>query len=245
MNPKLEEIFRKIAEFEKETPYNFCDRWCERCIPEKQMRCKIYLDDLEQRMTCLAHGKEERDHEITEAVVKRQLQEVGEKIEEVMEEGGINFEDDLEEIDLENIDDPALEGIKKHIEFVQNHPLPSTAEQYRKRAQALLESEFYQKGGLSRELVYDFETVAWYHTLLPVKLDRGLAGFHEPACEGDISLIDAIGQFEVCEKAIRESVKALRRLGPRLPSRHAEISVLLALLQNLHSRIQALEESVE
>lgn len=236
MNKKLQEIFRKNAEFEKETPYNFCDRWCERCIFEKQVRCKVYLDELEQRMTCVAHGKDEGDPEITGAVMKRQFEEIGEEINERMEEN---------EIDLNAVADPEIDKIKQHIEFVENHPLPATAKEYHRRAQMFLQDVFYLKRQeMSPQMIYDFETIAWYHTLLPVKIQRGLAGFHEPTCEGDLALYDAVGQFEICKKAIRESVSALRNIDQHFPACHAQTSGLLALLHNLYDRIQALEEDV-
>ena len=69
-NDMKSERLRKIeagnAKLERETPFNFCDRWCERCIPEKQMRCKLYQDELEQKLACIAHGKDEHDPETTE-----------------------------------------------------------------------------------------------------------------------------------------------------------------------------------
>lgn len=79
-NKKLEEIYKKIAEFEKETPYNYCDRWCERCFHEKQIRCTLYKDELERKLTCIAHGKDENDQEIAEAVLEAQYKDVDEKL---------------------------------------------------------------------------------------------------------------------------------------------------------------------
>lgn len=237
MNKRLQEILNQVAQYEKETPYNYCDRWCERCVFEKQVRCKVYQDELEQRMTCLAYGKDERDPEITGAVMKRQLEEIGEEIDERFEEE--------HEIDLDTIDDPEFERIKQHIEFVENHSLRISAHEYCRQVQTFLQEAFYpQKREMNTQLIYDFETIAWYHTLLPIKIQRGLAGFHEPACEGDLALYDAVGQFEVCKKAIRESIRAFHKIGPRLPSYQTEVTKLLALLNNLHSRIQALEESL-
>ena len=39
---------KKNAEREKESPYNFCNCWCQRCPYEKQVRCKLYLDEFER-----------------------------------------------------------------------------------------------------------------------------------------------------------------------------------------------------
>ena len=232
---RLQEIFLKNAVFEKESPYNFCDRWCERCIYEKQISCKVYLDELEQKMICVAHGKEPNDPEITEAVMKRQFEDVGEKIDQFIEEN---------EIDIDAIDDPAFEKIREHIEFVENNPLQRTAERYLDIAREFLEKTFYKTGFEDQVLARDFETVNWYHTLLPVKLNRALAGFHEPACEGDLALYDAVAQFQICKKAITQSIEALSEISKSYASHRAQIQQLFALLHNIHSRIEQLEESI-
>lgn len=186
-------------------------------------------------MICIANGKDEDDPEMLEQVMQQQLQEKVEKVEGIFEE----MEEDLEEIDLSEFPE-----IQNHIKFVENHPLPKTCEEYRKRAQVFLKRWFYNQKNLEKSLQYDFETIAWYHTLLPVKLNRALAGFHEPACEGDVSLVDAVGQLEVCRKAVEQSVKALKRLKEKESSYQGVATEMLALLHNIHSRIIKLTESV-
>ncbi|MDP3143149.1 MAG: hypothetical protein Q8N14_04320 [Candidatus Omnitrophota bacterium] len=231
----MRKIIKENQEFERESPYNFCDRWCERCTHEKQLRCRLYQDELEAKLTCIAHGREPDDPEITEEVMRQQFEEVEEKIEKFMEEN---------EIELEDLDAPEFAEIKKHIELVENNPLDATAGQYRKMAQEFLEKNFYKKEGLSPQVIHDFETIAWYHTLLSAKLHRALCGFHEPAVEGDISLCDAVAQFAVCKDSIKKSVQALQNLKPDYPGSKNLIVMLVALLHNLFSRIEALEESI-
>lgn len=248
---RLKRIIEENIKFEKEAPYNFCDRWCERCTHNKQMRCRLYQDELEQKITCIAHGREPDDPEITEEVMKQQVKEVEEKLEKFMEENEIDTSTSLSingeqgrTIDFDDIDDPEFEKIKNHIEFVENNPLDATAEQYRKRAQKFLENTFFNKEGIRAKFVYDFQTVAWYHTLLPAKLHRALCGFHEPACEDEFALYDAVAQFAICKKAINESVSALGKLKQHYPEHKNLIVELLALLHNIFSRIEAMEESI-
>lgn len=235
MSQKLDEILDKIEELKKENPYNYCDRWCERCPFETQSRCILYQNEWDQKLTCIAHGREEDDPEITKAVMERQVADASERLDDFVDE-----DEELTEVDITA---PEFDNIRPHIEFVENHSLPKTAKEYLDRAHSFLEETFYGKE-VERELKYHFQTLSWYHTLLPVKLQTGLAGFHEPACEGDTSLYHAVGQFEVCKKAIRESVIAFRKVQPTLPAYQARISALLALLHNLYDRIQSLEESV-
>lgn len=51
MSKRLDDIMKQNAQWEKETPYNFCDRWCARCSIDKQTRCTIYLNETEQQIT--------------------------------------------------------------------------------------------------------------------------------------------------------------------------------------------------
>ena len=249
MNEKLRNIHLKNAEYEKESPYNFCDRWCERCSHEKQIRCTLYKDELERKMTCIAHGKDEDDPEITSAVIEAQYKEVDKKLSGGMGKFGIDLdnpdidEDELNEEDAVDFEDLPPD-IQKHIRFVENNTLDATAEQYRKRTHVFLENTFYKNKDLIPKHNYDFETVSWYHTLLPAKIHRALCGFHEPASEGDISLCDAVAQFDICRKAIEESVKSFNKIKEFFPAHNLEILKLLALLDNMHNRIQILESEI-
>ena len=244
---RFQKIIEENKKFEKESPYNFCDRWCERCTHQKQMRCRVYLDDLERRTTCIAHGKDEDDPEITKAVMQAQYEGVEEGLKEAADKFNIDLDDiDIEEpgeeqrIDLEDLP----KEIQEHIKFVENHPLPQTVEQYRRRAHAFLKDTFYEKKNIASKVKYHFQTVSWYHTLLAAKLQRALAGFHEPFSEDEFGLYDAVAQFEICKKAINESVSALRKLQTHYPKRKNLIVELLALLHNIFSRIEAIEEDV-
>lgn len=249
MSERLQKILQKNAEFEKESPYNFCDRWCKRCVHEKQIRCSLYKDELERKITCIAHGRDEDDPEITETVMNAQYKEVDEKLSEHMGKIGIDL--DNPEIDEDELDEEHLidfndlpEDIQKHIKFVENNPLPATAEQYRKKTHSFLKETFYKDEKKYATLNYDFQTVSWYHTLLLVKLQRALAGFHEPVSEDEFALYDAVAQFQICKKAIMQSVAALRKISMSYPAFAQQIQELIALLHNIHSRIVAMEESV-
>lgn len=246
---RLEEIYKKNAEFEKQAPYNFCDRWCERCVHEKQIRCTLYKDELERKITCIAHGRDEDDPEITKAVIEAQFKEVDEKLNEGMNKFGIDLdnpdidEDDLDEEGIVDFEDSPPD-IQKHIQFVENNPLDAAAKNYSDKAHSFLKKTFYKEGKIDPMLKINFEIVSWYHTLLPAKLHRALCGFHEPAAEGDISLYDAVAQFQVCKKAIGESIKALRNIAGKEKELREKITQLLALLHNILSRIKLIEQEI-
>ena len=235
MNERLQRILKENAEFEKKSPYNFCDRWCERCPHEKQVCCCLYLDEFEQKTTCIAHGREPDDPEITTEVLRKQLEGVEDTIEEFMEDNEIDFND---------IDDSEFKRIKERINLGENNSLNRTAEQYRKKTYVFLKNTFYKNEAAYSEFKYYFETISWYHTLLPVKLHRALCGFHESAVDGDLSLCDAVAQFEICKKAAKESIKSLRKIKKVFPGYRIQITGLIALVHNIYSRIEILLETI-
>jgi len=246
---RLQEILRKNADLEKETPYNFCDRWCERCVHEKQIHCTLYKDELERKITCIAHGRDEDDPEITKAIMEAQYNAVDEQLSECIDKFGIDLDNpDIDENDLDgegaiNFEDlPA--DIQKHIRFVKNNPLDVVAKNYSDKTHAFLKETFYEDKKIIPELKSDFETISWYHTLLPAKLRRALCGLHEPAAEGDISLYDSIAQFQVCKKAIGESIKALRNIAEKEKNLQDKTTQLLAFLHNMLSRIELIEQEI-
>jgi len=248
MNRKLQETRRENAKWEKESPYNFCDRWCERCVHEKQIRCTLYKDELERKITCMAYGRDEDDPEITKAVMEAQYKEVDEKLSGHMDKFAID--PDNPDIDDEPDEENAIDfedlppDIQKHIRFVENNTLDMAAKKYSDKTHAFLEKTFYRDKNANHDLKYDFETVNWYHTLLPVKLCRALCGFHEPATEGDISLYDAVAQFDICLKSIKESVKSLKNINEKLTAHQSQITVLIVLLNNVESRIKIMMENI-
>jgi len=240
---------KENSELEKKSPYNFCDRWCQRCTHEKQVRCRLYLDEFERKATCIAHGKEEDDAEIARAVMEAQYKEADENLSGYIDKFGIDLDNpDIDEKWLSEEDAVDFEDlpsdIQKHIRFVKNNPLDNTAKQYHKKAHSFLENTFYKDESATPDLKYDFESISWYHTLLGVKLHRALCGFHEPATDGDISLCDAVAQFEICKKAARESIQSLRKIKKHFPAYHTQTAELIALLHNIQGRIEVLLQTI-
>ena len=249
ISKRLQNILQENAKFEKETPYNFCNRWCERCIHEKQIRCTLYKDELECKLSCIAHGREEDDPEITKAVMEAQYKEVDEKLNVHMDKLGIDLdnpdidEDSLDEEGAVNFEDLPPD-IQKHIRFVQDNSLDTTAKKYSEKAHDFLEKVFYESKKVAPELKNDFEVISWYHTLLSAKLHRALCGFHEPVNEHEFALYDAVAQFQICKKAIKCSVKSLQDIAKKDKTQQNAITQLSALLYNILSRIELMESEI-
>lgn len=235
MNKKLKRILQKNKEMEKDSPFNFCDRWCERCTFDKQARCKVYHYEFEQKITCIAHGKNPDDSQMREEVMKKQFEDVEELLEE--------YRGELDS-DVCDIDDPDLEEIKEHVKTAKNHPLPETADIYRKKANDFLENAFLKNKKAQSSLNYHFETIAWYHTLILAKLNRAFSGLEEIEDDEEFCLCDAVAQFEICKKGVTESVKAFKKIIPYFAGFRRQILELLSLLHNIYSRINIIENNI-
>ncbi len=248
MSKRLEEIYRRNAEFEKEAPYNFCDRWCERCAHEKQIRCKLYLDEFERRAACIAHGRDEDDPEITQAVLEAQYAGLDERLDECLDKFDIDPDDPAFEEEIDKRDAVAFEDLppetQERIRSMENSLLEATAKNYADKTHVFLKKTFFGNDGAAPELKHDLETVAWYHMFLLVKVKRALAGFRGPAETEDMALYDAVAQFEICKKAVRESVFALRKIKDGFPGFAKQIAELTALLHNIGEKIEMLLGSI-
>jgi hypothetical protein len=152
---------------------------------------------------------------------------------------------DMEETYSVPFEVPEFAEVPEQKELVSRNFLAGVAEKYRSQARVFLESVL--SGGKERfspGIQYDLDTTIWYHTLLVVKLERALAGLHEPAGEDDLSLHDAVGQFEICKKAVRESLAALKNLGEQLPGAKEHVPALITLLRYIQDNIRALEDDL-
>ena len=59
MSQKIDTIRNQNAQWAKETPYNHCDRWCERCPVDIQKNCTLYLDEVGRKAANIAHGRDQ------------------------------------------------------------------------------------------------------------------------------------------------------------------------------------------
>ncbi|MCK5358744.1 MAG: hypothetical protein KAJ48_10140 [Elusimicrobiales bacterium] len=236
MTNRLQEILKQNAELEKQTPYNFCDRWCERCVFEKKSRCKIYKNELECKITCIAHGKEPNDIEITAEVMEEQYKETTEAME---------FIENETKPDLENMDNPDFEKFKNSIESAQNHPIFQLADIYRKQTSSSLKYMLYcMRKTINPNLIYHFKTLQWHHTLLPAKLNRALAGFYEPADKEDMALCDAVAQLEIFKKALEESLNAFSEIEKISADLGPHIWHLIPILKQLKKKTEEFEKNI-
>ena len=70
----LDKIRKENAKVEKTSPYNYCDRWCERCLISKRERCPIYQESFDFQLNCIADGKDPNSPEVTVEFERKNLE---------------------------------------------------------------------------------------------------------------------------------------------------------------------------
>lgn len=189
--------------------YNYCDRWCERCSLSHQCllaaREKKRLDEHRRK------GEDPHDWKIIMQDVGDSLKEAMELIKKAAKERGI---------DLETLPEIKYEPPDPH-----QHLLFRTAEKYRKLTHRFLRKlkNIIQEEGIDltkrieimpspgkeagnfQEIVFCYQVILWYHTLIPAKIYRALS-------IPDAHDFDSDGSAKVAYLGLTESIKALQKI---------------------------------
>jgi len=189
--------------------YNYCDRWCEHCLLFH--RCFLYTKEKEKLEEHQKKGKDPNAWKIVMKDVEDSLKEAMELIKKVAEERGIDL-DTLPEIKYE-LSDP------------HQHLLFRTAEKYRKLAHKFLRKlkDIIQEEGIDltkrveimpspekeagnfQEIVFCYQVILWYHTLVPAKIYRALSMPNSRDFDSD-------GSAKASYLGLTESIKALQKI---------------------------------
>lgn len=150
--------------------FNYCDRWCERCVFTS--RCRVFAD--EQSRVPLS------DDPVEDAIltVAQSFAEAIEMLKENAEKFGI---------DLEAANDPELhKEIEHQREVVESMPLVQTAKDYALESMSLLSNSDALMVDHEDSLVEDMlSIVEWYQLFIVAKLHRGYHGIFDLDGEED------------------------------------------------------------
>jgi len=223
--------------------YNYCDRWCEKCSFASN---------------CLLFSNESKI--ATFEILNDRLPEADEIMDEIFE---ADQEDDEQEFDwndysLEDEDEEenfSLEDVKEDDEENEpKHLIEELADDYLKRSQILIKNldEKFNFSSTPKEnltmpqvkkIFDDFESIAWYHAFIFVKIKRALSGKRDFIKEKDeeskeFSKYDMDGTAKVAAISIKNSIKALSDLNEYLPEYASEIIKLSFLLNKIFIELE-------
>ncbi len=245
--------------------YNYCDRWCERCIYTD--RCRVFA--MEKAFT-EAYEAEQRYKKSREENKKfweqidLAMAEASEIFDDLIprqkevlspETGFFPEFDDTEEDDFDGLDDD-----EKYHEKALQHPLSKTAERYGQIAN----NWFKERKGRLRE-VYDAESktltiqypgisdpviikqlseaaevIRWYEFQIDVKIKRALASRFEEQAHPEIYEglpKDSAGSAMVALKGIERSLGGWNRFYQHIPAERTTIAPLMTLLFLLRAQL--------
>ncbi len=220
--------------------YNYCDRWCERCVFTSQ---------------CLNYAIEKEDfgdtavRDLNNKAFWDKLQSIFQQTKEMLTELAAEQGIDLNSPDME----AESLAVSNRMEGIENHVLSKEAHHYSEMADKWFESEcslFEQKEeelntmlnlGIkgdkpiaeADEIRDAVEVIRWYQPQIYVKLQRALMQ-DEPAETPN----DSDGSALVALIAINRSIGAWGRLQEHFPEKADSILKILLHLDRLHKKIE-------
>ena len=223
--------------------FNYCDKWCERCALSS--RCMVFRAEAEKgRLNKTPEMNDEFWQEISDM-----FKETLVKLKQLMEERGI----EMEEPTWEELDEN-----EKLEQYVESHPLTLISETYFKQAhnwlnsnrmiitektdeyKRLFQSDPTNMNYIDKALkINDYvEIIAWYHSLITVKINRALfSKIFDDDSEDDEIQNDANGSAKVALKGVERSIVAWKELSDLLKEEDSEIYRQLAILMKIKEGI--------
>lgn len=192
-------------------PYNYCDRWCERCRIDKD-RCLLYQTEMDERLHRQIDGKGEPTPEEVAGRISRDLRSALQKVEQQVRAMGF----DPEEIRRQAADAPPR----------KRDPIVDEAFALTRAVAAFVR----ENGGSFPE---EAEVLRWYMTLVGPKLARAAA-----RAEDAMERADAILQAQVVHKALAAMHAALEAIRLRRPALADAMLDILALMKRMRRQIE-------
>lgn len=154
--------------FLKWLPFNFCDRFCERCV-EFQSSCQIYQEDIQFKSQCLLEGKNPNDMKVVFEHIGKIMADTVKMLEENMKKEGIK----LTKKDKDKYHEE--ETIQEKI--VENHSLYKMCRSFISKLREFLlifQNSLQDKPWIVASLQNEIEELSFYSPLIIVKTARFL-----------------------------------------------------------------------
>lgn len=199
--------------------YNYCDRWCERCPLAN--KCLVYAKDHKRLLEHRKKGENPYDWKIVMQDVGESFKEAIQMLHKIADEQGI----DLEALPNEEYKEPDPSG---HPLYKRAHNYMNFASKFLKRLRESIQAEGVDLSErievippsikdvrTLREIVSCYETISWYHTLVPAKIYRALTQEFDEDIDKEMAQIgqdDANGSAKVAYDGLVKSISALQKV---------------------------------
>lgn len=198
-------------------PYNYCDRWCERCTIDKT-KCLVYQTEMDERLHREIDGKGEPTMEEVVQRISKDMKHAVKLLEKQVKEMGL---------DWDKIKEDAAKAPRAFRR--EKDPIVEESVLLAKGVAA-----FLRKHG--RAFPQESADLRWHHTMLAPKLSR--ASSREEEGGDEFELADRILQAQVAHKSLARMAAALEAIRRHRPSLGDEMLDLLALMKRLTVEIE-------
>ncbi len=196
-------------------PYNYCDRWCERCRIDKA-RCLLYQAEMDERLHREIDGRgEPSPDEILEQMAADMKQAVR-LVQEQAKEMGVDLEEAVKAAPPSRAKEP------------EDAPLTRDALAIARGVAAFLREH-------AEEIPEEAAVLRRLHLLPGPKLGRALSNEEEA---DEVSAADAILQAQVAHRALGETLSVIEAAGRKKPALMDGALELLALVRRLQKDIE-------
>jgi len=243
MKSRVEKIRERNAEAALEMPFNYCDRWCARCGVTD--RCRVYQEEMNEKLNQMADGKDPESLECVMESVKKSTRKSVTLIRKWAKEEGIDLRADP-------FDEEEIKLAKLRSRKLRTHSLSRLSYAFCEQAYTFLKRYYYRKSpDYSVDHLAEYQTLEWYHTLLPVKIHRllgalysGKEEWNDPIMQ-EALLSDAVAQMDICRKAITLSQAACDQLTLPHPMELVPFAKMRTFLGKIEEGLKIIEEQID
>lgn len=200
-------------------PFNFCDRWCERCSLTSP--CRVYKDLYKTRKKFIKQSKDPDSLESAFETVGNTFRGINKMLKKDAKKWGIDIDNLKEEEIFE--EELSLESELK------KYPLYRLVSEYSKKIKDFLEELSYIALETNDEIIDNLEIINYYQLLLPAKIYRAcISKEEEDEMENDTTMDSRTSGFIAIRglKAIITSLSNLLSYSYLKPSRKKIINLI-------------------
>lgn len=182
-------------------PFNFCDRWCERC--SLTSLCRVYKDLYKTRKKFIKQGKDPDSLESAFETVGNTFKEIKKMLKKDAKKWGIDL-DDLKEEEIP--EEVSLESELK------KYPLYKLISKYSKKIKDFLEELSYIALETNDKVIDNLEIINYYQLLLPAKIYRAcISREEEEEMENDTTMDSRTSAF-IAIRGLKAIIASLSNL---------------------------------
>ncbi|MFC1483155.1 hypothetical protein ACFL56_02730 [Candidatus Margulisiibacteriota bacterium] len=236
MKTKLAEMREEIETMKLQTPYNFCDRWCEKCSEDIKNTCTVYKKCREKEKEHVTHGINPNDPDVLFADIFNNFHETLTMLKEFSEQEGI----DISKLPDTNLSEDFDE--KKWLTY----PLYSLSKKYFNSIDTLFHYAYFSQEEFSDEANDYLDALMWYRSLLPAKSYRIVQDLYgnDNNDDEEFGIFDALGQIDILKKAIEQSKNALQYVIKQRLCFMTKAIDPLHILEEVSQELQNLEKNI-